>query len=221
MSEAVTTAPIPPIPHTLLASLRASDAPDFDAVGWHYIEVLSQRAQAQTGAAHALLNDKLCNALRDFQARLEARQNPALNLPNSSQPCAAATPSPLANLLRDMAKQAPAEPASHTHKPPGWRAESPGVKQFRKQLGKISVQKQVTQAIAQAPQNAGPINSHMLVLRSLGLMRQASPDYLNRFMTYVDTLLSLEAAGSGKPAASKLASVTQRKKKPPTPPAKA
>ena len=62
-----------------------------------------------------------------------------------------------------------------------------------KQLGKISVQKQVTQAIAQAPQNAGPINSHMLVLRSLGLMRDLSPDYLNRFMGYVDTLLFLDA----------------------------
>jgi hypothetical protein len=72
------------------------------------------------------------------------------------------------------------------------------VAQFRQQLGKISVQKQVTQAIAQAPQNAGPINSHMLVLRSLGLIRDLSPDYLNRFMGYVDTLLFLEDAGQNK-----------------------
>jgi hypothetical protein len=60
------------------------------------------------------------------------------------------------------------------------------------------VQKQVTQAMAQAPQNAGPINSHMLVLRSLGLMRDISPDYLNRFMAHVDTLLCLEEAGKVK-----------------------
>jgi hypothetical protein len=32
----------------------------------------------------------------------------------------------------------------------------------------------------------------MLVLRSLGLMRDLSPDYLNRFMGYVDTLLFLD-----------------------------
>ncbi len=69
------------------------------------------------------------------------------------------------------------------------------MRQFRQQLGKISVQKQVNQAIAQAPQNAGPINSHMLVLRSLSLMRDISPDYLSRFMGYVDTLLSLEDVG--------------------------
>lgn len=40
----------------------------------------------------------------------------------------------------------------------------------------------------------------MLVLRSLGLMREASPDYLNRFMAYVDTLLWLDVAESVKPA---------------------
>jgi hypothetical protein len=57
--------------------------------------------------------------------------------------------------------------------------------------------------MAQAPQNAGPINSHMLVLRSLGLMRDASPDYLSRFMGYVDTLLFLEEAGQGKRVPSK------------------
>ena len=55
------------------------------------------------------------------------------------------------------------------------------------------MQKQVNQAMAQAPQNAGPINSHMLVLRSLGKMREASPDYLGRFMVYLDTLLVLDA----------------------------
>ena len=87
----------------------------------------------------------------------------------------------------------------------GWRAESPKVQQFKKQLSQISVQKQVKQAMAQAPQNAGPINSHMLALRSLGLMRDASTDYLNRFMGYVDTLLRLEESGTGKPAPKKSA----------------
>jgi hypothetical protein len=32
----------------------------------------------------------------------------------------------------------------------------------------------------------------MLVLRSVALMREISPDYLSRFMTYVDTLLVLD-----------------------------
>ena len=83
------------------------------------------------------------------------------------------------------------------------RMDNPRVAQFRQQLGKMSVQKQVTQAIAQAPQNAGPINSHMLVLRSLGLMRDLSPDYLHRFMGYVDTLLFLDAPATVKASPKK------------------
>jgi hypothetical protein len=35
--------------------------------------------------------------------------------------------------------------------------------------------------------NAGPINSHMLVLRSLAMMQAISPDYLSRMISYVDT----------------------------------
>ena len=96
-------------------------------------------------------------------------------------------------------------------KPSAWRAESTKIQQFKKQLGKISVQRQVTQAIAQAPQNAGPINSHMLALRSLGLMRDASQDYLNRFMTYVDTLLCLDEAAHQKLPTKKQAQAVKTK----------
>ena len=38
----------------------------------------------------------------------------------------------------------------------------------------------------------------MLVLRSLTLMRDISPDYLNRFTSYVDTLLGMEQTEKGK-----------------------
>jgi hypothetical protein len=38
----------------------------------------------------------------------------------------------------------------------------------------------------------------MLVLRSLGLMRELSPDYLNRFMGYVDTLFFLDSVETVK-----------------------
>ena len=78
--------------------------------------------------------------------------------------------------------------------------------QFRKTLSMLSMHKQVQHAIAQAPPNAGPINSQMLVLRSLSLMRQHSPDYLNRFLAYVDTLLCLEQASQAKPVTAKTAS---------------
>jgi hypothetical protein len=162
----------------------------FDPVGWHYTEQLSQRANEATGLTRDLLLAKLEKALSEMNARWDAKLD-AKKL--SGEPDAspeAALPSPLAQLLKEMT---PASGETRPSQPNAWRAETPRIQQFRKQLGQISVQKQVSQAMAQAPQNAGPINSHKLVLRSLSLMREASPEYLGRFMVYLDTLLCLDA----------------------------
>jgi hypothetical protein len=169
----------------------ATEAAQRDPVGWHHIQVLAERTRTQTGTAQALLQAKLQSALAQLQARLATQKKQ--HTPHV-QPYRH-TPSPLSALLLDMAApsaERPLSPSGHG------RMDNPRVAQFRQQLGKISVQKQVSQAIAQAPQNAGPINSHMLVLRSLGLMRDLSPDYLHRFMGYVDTLLFLDAPATVK-----------------------
>ena len=171
----------------------ATEAAQRDPVGWHHIQVLAERTRTQTGTAQALLQAKLQSALAQLQARLAAQKK-------QHAPSAHQTPSPLSVLLRDMAApsaERPLSPSGHG------RMDNPRVAQFRQQLGKISVQKQVSQAIAQAPQNAGPINSHMLVLRSLGLMRDLSPDYLHRFMGYVDTLLFLDSPATVKASPKK------------------
>jgi hypothetical protein len=177
----------------------AKEAAQRDPVGWHYIQVLAERTRTQTGLAQELLQAKLNSALAQLQARLAAPKKPHTphtpHIHPNRHP-----PSPLSALLRDMAAPLADRPLS-----PGGqgRMDNPRVAQFRQQLGKISVQKQVTQAIAQAPQNAGPINSHMLVLRSLGLMRDLSPDYLNRFMGYVDTLFFLDVPQTVKASPKK------------------
>jgi hypothetical protein len=177
-----------------------------DPVGWHYTEQLSQRASKATGLTRDLLLAKREKALSEMNARWDAKWD-AKKL--SGEPRAApeaALPSLLAQLLQEMTR---ATGEAQPVKPNAWRAESPRIQQFRKQLGQISVQKQVTQAMAQAPQNAGPINSHMLVLRSLGLMREASPDYLGRFMVYLDTLLCLDAPSHSKQPTPKKRTATR------------
>jgi hypothetical protein len=181
-----------------LDALRVSGAARVDAVGWHYIETLAERTQAQSGQARLLLKAKLQEALQKFDARMNTVAEP--------QAAPTPVPSPLATLLQDMGPKSAPQAAGKVQV---WQAENPRIQQFRKQLSKISVQKQVTQAIAQAPQNAGPINSHMLVLRSLGLMRDISPDYLNRFMAHVDTLLCLDEADKGKVTPKKAASAAK------------
>ena len=171
---------------TEMERLRLAGAAGVDAVQWHYIETLAARSRNQSKQAQALLQAKLQAALAHLDMRMAAaNQSPA-------EPAAAITPSPMTLLLQEMAPP----PATLSGKVSFLEAhrESPRVQQFRKQLRKISVQKQVSYAIAQAPQNAGPINSHILVLRALGLMRELSPDYLQRFVAYVNTLMVLENA---------------------------
>lgn len=172
-----------------MQQLQEAGAAQRDPVGWHYLEVLERRTQAQQGPAQALLHAKWRQALQQFEARAMAADAQA-------QPQARAAPtSPTALLAALVQEMAPARMAdsgsgrSTALEPSG---ESPRVAQFRRQLRQISVQKRVSKAIAQAPQNAGPINSHMLVLRALELMRANAPNYLQRFMSLADTLLCLE-----------------------------
>jgi len=197
-------APVPPV--DLLERLREAGAAHLDAVGWHYIEVLAERTRVQSGPAQTVLQEKLASALQAFEQSMATKQAqpPALST-------ASTVPSPLAALLQEMAPTVQVGQRSTASTPFGQQHESPRVRQFRKQLRQISVQKRVSNAIAQAPQNAGPINSHMLVLRALEWMRKVSPDYLNRFMTHVDTLLCLQASERLRQTAPK--NTAQRHKK--------
>lgn len=171
-----------------LDTLRAKGADRFDPLAWQHIEALAKRGLCHAPAVQSLLEHKVLQALDQLQSRMGLTPSPC-DAPSQVAPT---PPSALAALLHDMSHRSHRERSTHAGAHP---FENPRVRQFRQQLGKISVQNQVNRAIAQAPQNAGPINSHMLVLRSLGIMRDISPDYLSRFMGYVDTLLSLEDVG--------------------------
>lgn len=64
----------------------------------------------------------------------------------------------------------------------------------RNTWARLDAEQRLEQAIAQVPANAGPLNSYQLVLRTLTLMRDVSPEYLQRFMSYTDALMWLERA---------------------------
>ncbi len=184
------TAPAPDEPlEALLARVQSAGAESADALGWHYIQVLARRACSQSGPVQALLQHKLRQALFVMEASL-TRASGQKHQDNAKASVPASLPSPLSTLLQDM-RPVPATDR-HTLRPAGPLAESAGARQLRQQLRRIGVQKQVSRAMASGPQNAGPINSHLLVLRALGLMRDISPDYLSRFMVHLDTLMCLQ-----------------------------
>ena len=63
---------------------------------------------------------------------------------------------------------------------------------FRQLQGRINAENTAAQALADEAEDAGPLNPQRLVIRSLTAMQELSPQYLNRFVAYIDTLLWLE-----------------------------
>lgn len=89
--------------------------------------------------------------------------------------------------------------------------EMRSLRRFRQVWTKVAAQDKVQRALQREPRNAGPLNSHMLVLRTIELMRDLSPDYLARFVTQLDTLLWLEQASPPRAMASAAAAKAERK----------
>ena len=144
--------------------------------------------------------------LRRLQATLAAREQ-----------CAALAE--LVSQLEPALADAPGHPPAH-HATSRATATSSAtlelktVRESRATWARMSVDKQLAQAMKQAPINAGPINSHMLVLRSLAMMQDLSPDYLSRMVSYVDTLLVLDPGETALPAKRKKAQPAKAAKPP-------
>lgn len=227
--------------NVLIASLRMAGAVRFDSVRWHYIEALAKRATAHQGSVKRMLDAKLVQALTAFKERFDRAQGDAeetvarsvqqyphaaddlrrllvsgdfkglrrlIAALKTGEQCAS-----LGALVRELEQHSPENADARLEGSTGSRPELKAIRNFRDTWAKLSVDKQVAQALEQAPRNAGPINSHMLVLRSLALMRDISPDYLNRFMSYADTLLCLDQGEKEKPVNPKKTQVARAAKK--------
>lgn len=191
-----------------IAALRARGAGQHDPVRFHFIEALARRTAATRGTARALLEGRLTRAIDDYAARCEGMPGRA-DAPGDA-PTAA---SPLTELLAHIAGQNRsvfAGPAPDASAAP---AELKALSCFRDTWSKLRVDQQFHQALADEPENAGPLNSHFLVLRALRLMRDISPAYLKHFMDYADALLWLEQADGGAKPAPKNIVLGERDKK--------
>ena len=232
----------------LIDALRARNAERVDPVGLRFIEALARRATVGSEAARAVVRRRLAQAVSDCRERLdaagrvvgEAFARGATRFPESAESlqqcretgdvagllCLLArlegqgAPSPLSALLdhigRDMLLSAGSSRAREVA--PSAPPELKSLSYFRSTWSRLSLERQLSDAFAQAPENAGPLNSHHLVLQALGQMRDISPEYLRQFMSYVDALLWLEQADSSRSparnnAARKNAGRGEREKK--------
>ena len=159
-----------------LETLRTNGAAERDPVRFAYLEALTRRAATQPESVRALLAAKIQEAIRELAA------HPA---DSSTVTPDDGTNNPLTELLAHITQHANEQPAA---------TELRSIARFQDTWARLSTEQQLTQTLAQAPENAGPMNSQHPVLRSLQRMQDIAPDYLQSFMSYVDTLIWLESA---------------------------
>lgn len=174
-----------------------------DAVQAHYAAALARRLQAAPEAVQRVWRAK---RLPEASAGADAHE-PVVPAAPPRRP-RAPPPKPLTPLGQLNQHIAGMAQASGT----AGRPELRSAQAFRETWSRLCAEDEVVQAVQRGPENAGPLNSHMLVLRTLGLMRGLSPDYLRRFMAHADTLLWLEqASAQWKPPAAKPRAARQKK----------
>ncbi|MDS0797123.1 DUF2894 domain-containing protein [Burkholderia pseudomultivorans] len=177
-----------------LDAWREQHADRLDPVRFHRIDALERRAAAFDGDARRLLDARLATLLDDY-AQIVARADDAPAARETSMADAAPlapTRGALAALAERLARDAQADR----------RGIDPAlIDYFRATWSKVRTEKQYRQSLDQVPRNAGPLNSNSLVHRSLSVMRELSPAYLQQFLSYVDALAWLEdlAGGGAQP----------------------
>jgi hypothetical protein len=181
-----------------LDALRERGADRLAPVRFHLAESLARRAAAHAGAARRVLDQKLAVLLDKFATAVAASHEQA------REPAAARSRhGALAELVAHAARQKPAPlpglatPGRDATPGPaatGAAADAGTLQFFKRTWSRLSADQRLAQSRASLPENAGPLNSHHLVHRSLTLMRELSPEYLERFVGYIDALQWLEQA---------------------------
>jgi len=177
----------PARPHGAAAAidaLRESDAHRLDPVRFRFLEVLARRAESQQGDVRRVLDARLATLIAAYGGDLERRRSADGNARDRT-PETASQRGAVGQLVDHLAR--------HATTPGDACQELKALGDFRRTWSKLNAQQRLKQSLAQRPRNAGPLNSHHLVHRSLTLMRDLSPEYLHRFMVHADALLWLAA----------------------------
>jgi hypothetical protein len=191
-----------------IAALRRDGAWRIDPARFRYLEVLAERLPGQPDAVGRLLEAKLGAALADYAARFAAQPVAAVDLRVDDEASACVPFVQLNHYIRGLRPAAAAGAPLGTADDPH---ELDSVRRFRRAWASGRTQDQLEQAVSRKPANAGPLNSHALVLESLALMAELSTDYLRRFLGQVETLQWLErVAEAPRPSQGKARKTARR-----------
>ena len=202
-------------PWAELEACRASGAAQADPVGFAVIEALARRAAAQQGEARELLVRRVESLLARHASIQHGGPTGAGASAAPSEPAARRGALGALSELIDRLGRPSASPGQTLSSPAGSprQADAPrsaslsamappaslkSVTAFKGTWTRLRADQRLREALAQVPAMAGPLNSSHLVNRALQTMRDVSPEYLDAFMSHIDTLLWLEqASGTG------------------------
>ena len=194
----------------ILDAWREQGADRLNPLDFHYLLALQRRAAAYDGNARQLLQEKLSARITAYAEDLEQTGFHTASTRSATSPTTLAALSQELDLratARNMRTNTSADTALRQALP-----EMAVLHDLRKLWSRVHTRSQVRRSLQPSPENTGPLNSSHLVHRSLTLMRETSPDYLQHFLSYVDALSWLEqlsdhgvltASGAAKPVGTK------------------
>ena len=168
-----------------LDAWRAAGADRVDPVGFHRLEALARRCASADPSMLALLQPRI-ETLVQAHASTIARK--------AASPSAIDRARPLAALVAECAARrgvvidmdaGQAQPATE-------HAQVPALQPARQLWKALRTERQLRQSLQKPHEDTGPLNSAQLVNRMLLRMGEASPEYLEHLIGYVDVLSELE-----------------------------
>jgi hypothetical protein len=195
----------------ILDAWRQQNAHRLSPWRFHFIDVLERRAASHDGATRQLLDERLSQLVEAYAADLDNAASRAVDADGVSVPWAPARGA-LGKLLDDIANRAAnrVDDLATTDATPGTAAlpTLEALDEFRNIWSEVRIESQIRQSLEQVPADAGPLNSGSLVHRSLTLMHELSPGYLQHFLSYIDTLSWMEQMNDGGALSAKDAART-------------
>lgn len=208
-----------PDPQALLRDWRREGLWRADPVRFFFLEGLARRLAGQPPAVRARLENRLQAGVVDYAERLaqareaiaqqasalavrrpalarQLRALQALGDVRGLQRLTAQAGLPeghdaLVRLTRHVDELSPTLQAAQAGVVAG-REELASVRRFRSAWARSRSQDRLAHAGLRRPSNAGPLNSHALVLQTLELLQQLSPEHLRHVLVQVESLQWLE-----------------------------
>ena len=193
--------------HATLAAWREQGAERLDPMRFHRMEALAARASRHEGEARRILDARLAELIEAYAGELGNASARANTVQKSTA---------LGDLVAHIEAGTAARmehAATRDALPSASYPTLDMLDEFKKLWSTLRTSSQMRQSLEQVPENAGPLNSGALVHRSIALMRELSPGYLEQFLSSADSLSWIEQINANAPTASDAARAPSTRKR--------